>query len=147
VQTSGPASQKQKHPEVAPPPEIGSDGIEVYGQQQSLQQRKALPKVTSAPGTPPPERKEKPLEQDDPGMPVPPEAKCKRLGCDATYDGGNREDEDEKCVFHPGVPIFHEGATGFFPCCSSCIGRKRKKGRVGGEWMDEHMELTGHGRI
>ncbi|PUU77417.1 HSP20-like chaperone [Tuber borchii] len=116
VQTSGPASQKQKHPEVAPPPEIGSDGIEVYGQQQSLQQKKALPKVTAAPGTPPPEKKEKPLEQDDPSMAVPPEAKCKRLGCEATYDGGNREDEDEKCVFHPGAPIFHEGSKGY-SCC------------------------------
>lgn len=148
MQTSGPASQKQKHPEVAPPPEIGSDGIEVYGQQQSLQQKKALPKVTTAPGTPPPEKKEKPLEQDDPSMPVPPEAKCKRLGCEATYDGGNREDEDEKCVFHPGAPIFHEGAKDFFifPLLFVLYGEEEEKG-VEGEWMDEHMGLIGHHRI
>jgi len=150
VQTSGPASQKQKHPEVAPPPEIGSDGIEVYGQQQSLQQKKALPKVTTAPGTPPPEKKEKPLEQDDPSMPVPPEAKCKRLGCEATYDGGNREDEDEKCVFHPGAPIFHEGAKDFFsfspPLVRLVWGGRRKGGWGANGWMNI-WGLKGHRRI
>jgi CHORD len=103
AQTSGPGSQKQKHPEVAPPPTVGSDGVEVYGEH-----KKPLPQVTAA-STPPPEKKEKPLEQDDPSKPVPEGAKCKRLGCGQAYGGGNREDEEGKCVFHPGVPIFHEG--------------------------------------
>ena len=93
--------------------------------------------MTSAPGTPPPEKKEKPLEQDDPSIPVPPEAKCKRLGCEATYDGGDREDEDEKCVFHPGVPIFHEGATYFLSFPLFVLYRKeeergKNRGRMDG---------------
>lgn len=102
AQTSGPGSQKQKHPEVAPPPETNSDGTEVYG----LQNKSALQAV--APAAPPSEKKEQPLEQDDPNATVPGGAKCKRLGCDVSYFGG---DEKGVCVFHPGVPIFHEGES------------------------------------
>lgn len=39
---------------------------------------------------------------------------CKRKGCGATHDGGNRE--GESCVHHPGAPIFHEGSKGW-SCC------------------------------
>jgi hypothetical protein len=31
---------------------------------------------------------------------------------------GNRE--NEKCVFHPGVPIFHEGSKGY-TCCKKRV--------------------------
>lgn len=105
AQTSGPGSQKQKHPEVAPPLEKDSDGTEVYGSQN-----KPAPQAV-APATPPPEKKDKPLEQDDTSIPVLEGARCKRLGCNALHDGGTRKGEEGKCVFHPGTPIFHEGAS------------------------------------
>lgn len=61
-----------------------------------------------APAAPPPEKKEQPLEQDDPNISIPEGTKCKRLGCDVSYSGG---DEKGVCVFHSGAPIFHEGAS------------------------------------
>lgn len=101
AQTSGPGSQKQKHPEVAPPPETNPDGTEVYGSQNKSAPQTVAPAAS-------PEKKEQPLEQDDPNIPIPEGAKCKRLGCDISHSGG---DEKGVCVFHPGVPIFHEGAS------------------------------------
>jgi hypothetical protein len=40
---------------------------------------------------------------------------CKRRGCDQTFSKkvGRKE---EKCVYHPGVPLFHEGSKGW-TCC------------------------------
>lgn len=39
---------------------------------------------------------------------------CRRKACGQEYKGGSREDEN--CVFHPGMPIFHEGSKGY-TCC------------------------------
>jgi hypothetical protein len=110
VQTSGPnAGTSQKHPEVAAPSSV-TDGVESYG---AASAEKPLPKVSA---TPPPPKVEKPLEQDPEGATIPAGAKCKRLGCNAQFQGGERQLEKEKCVFHPGVPIFHEGSKGY-SCC------------------------------
>lgn len=59
---------------------------------------------------PPPES-----EDDDPSLEIPDGAECRRRKCDAKYKKGQNRDE-EKCVFHPGVPIFHEGSKGY-SCC------------------------------
>jgi hypothetical protein len=40
---------------------------------------------------------------------------CRRRKCGATYNGKQNRD-DEKCVHHPGQPIFHEGSKGW-TCC------------------------------
>lgn len=53
-------------------------------------------------------------ESDDPNVPVPVNATCKRRGCDATFTGGSRD--DESCVHHPGQALFHEGSKGW-TCC------------------------------
>ncbi|XP_042336004.1 integrin beta-1-binding protein 2 [Sceloporus undulatus] len=39
---------------------------------------------------------------------------CKNSGCKATYQG--EESNMETCVFHPGVPVFHEGMK-YWSCC------------------------------
>ena len=44
---------------------------------------------------------------------IPDGAKCKRLGCEATHPSPS---SSAPCVFHPGVPIFHEGSKGY-SCC------------------------------
>lgn len=59
---------------------------------------------------PPPES-----EDDDPSLEIPDGAECRRKKCDAKYKKGQNR-EEEKCVFHPGVPIFHEGSKGY-SCC------------------------------
>lgn len=40
---------------------------------------------------------------------------CKNGGCGQTYD--TRTSDDTECIYHPGVPIFHEGLK-FWSCCT-----------------------------
>ncbi|KAI9677003.1 MAG: hypothetical protein M1817_006842 [Caeruleum heppii] len=69
-----------------------------------------LPSNSQAAPTPRPEP-----ESDDPSLPIPADARCRRRGCDGTYNAdGNRQ--DEQCIFHPGQAIFHEGTKGY-TCC------------------------------
>ncbi|PSK40323.1 Integrin beta-1-binding protein 2 [Elsinoe australis] len=73
-----------------------------------------LPQTASAassrPATPaPPED-----ESDDPSLPIPANATCKRRGCNAEHSG--TRSDDEKCVHHPGQALFHEGSKGW-TCC------------------------------
>jgi hypothetical protein len=63
----------------------------------------------ATPPLPPPES-----ESDDPNLEIPKGKLCRRKACGYEYTGGARE--GEKCVFHPGVPIFHEGSKGY-TCC------------------------------
>jgi hypothetical protein len=88
---------------------VNADGTESYCSPAS----KPLPTVS---GTPPPPKVDKQLEQDPESATIPAGAKCKRLGCSATFPGGPRNIATEKCVFHPGAPIFHEGSKGY-SCC------------------------------
>lgn len=53
-------------------------------------------------------------EVDDPSVPVPTGASCKRKSCKISYDGSARA--EEVCQYHPGAPIFHEGSKGW-SCC------------------------------
>lgn len=39
---------------------------------------------------------------------------CKNKSCNGTYKGS--ESDDEVCIHHPGVPIFHEGLK-YWSCC------------------------------
>ncbi|GAO15945.1 uncharacterized protein UV8b_02455 [Ustilaginoidea virens] len=66
----------------------------------------------SAP-TPPPPAPE--TEDDEPSMEIPDGAICRRRKCGQTYTTGRSRD-GERCVHHPGVPIFHEGSKGY-SCC------------------------------
>ncbi|CAL5870984.1 uncharacterized protein PFLUO_LOCUS5226 [Penicillium psychrofluorescens] len=63
------------------------------------------------PKTPPPPEP----DSDDPSAEIPASATCRRKTCGATYDASKPRDE-EKCVHHPGQPVFHEGSKGW-SCC------------------------------
>lgn len=39
---------------------------------------------------------------------------CKNKGCTSVYEG--EESDSDTCVYHPGVPVFHEGMK-FWSCC------------------------------
>lgn len=39
---------------------------------------------------------------------------CKNKGCTSVYEG--EESDSDTCVYHPGVPIFHEGMK-YWSCC------------------------------
>jgi len=77
--------------------------------------RPAAPRTPSAiskPSTlaPPPDS-----ESDDPSLSITNGVECRRRGCKETYDPDKGRDE-EKCVHHPGHPVFHEGSKGW-TCC------------------------------
>ncbi|KAI8623011.1 HSP20-like chaperone [Xylariaceae sp. FL1651] len=66
-----------------------------------------------APTAPPPPPES---EDDDPSIAIPSGKVCRRKGCNVTYQKGQPRSDDEKCVHHPGAPIFHEGSKGY-SCC------------------------------
>lgn len=68
------------------------------------------PHSSNAPSPAPPES-----DSDDPTILLTPSMKCRRKGCHATFSG-DTDRNGEKCVFHPGPPIFHDGGKGY-ACC------------------------------
>lgn len=70
----------------------------------------AIPPPTSAAETAPAEP-----DSDDPSLEIPANATCRRRGCNAAYNA-NVSREEEKCLHHPGQPVFHEGSKGW-SCC------------------------------
>ena len=83
------------------------------------------PTPTATPKPEPPED-----ESDDPDAEIPLSANCKRRGCGKPRDDNISRDEEE-CVYHSGVPLFHEGSKGW-TCC------KRKVLE-----FDEFMKIEG----
>jgi hypothetical protein len=75
--------------------------------------RKPISAPQHAPTPPPPAPVDE--ENDDPSLPIPDGATCKRKACGATYKAG-QDREQESCTHHPGAPIFHEGSKGY-SCC------------------------------
>jgi hypothetical protein len=71
--------------------------------------------VTTPQNAPSPPVPEPQSDSDDPSAVIPEGATCRRKGCGAQYKSGASRDQ-EKCVYHPGVPIFHEGSKGY-SCC------------------------------
>jgi len=93
------------------PPPQPVDGLPVPAPRApQAQAPSARPAATPAP----PES-----EDDDPSLPIPSGQTCRRRGCNEIYsEGSNRT--DEKCIFHPGHPIFHEGSKGY-TCCKKRV--------------------------
>lgn len=58
-------------------------------------------------------------ESDDPSLEIPANVTCRRKACGVSYDASISRD-DEKCVHHPGQPIFHEGSKGW-SCCKKRV--------------------------
>lgn len=81
---------------------------------------------TAAPPPPEPES-----DDDDPALDIPDGRACRRRACGASYSKAGGRSDDETCVHHPGVPIFHEGSKGY-----SCCKRRVLE-------FDEFMKLEG----
>ncbi|CAF9926670.1 MAG: hypothetical protein GOMPHAMPRED_004208 [Gomphillus americanus] len=74
---------------------------------------------TAVPQQPPSIEAEPESDEDNPELPIPSNATCRRRGCDvvSTKIGADREPRvEENCTHHPGHPIFHEGSKGW-SCC------------------------------
>lgn len=69
----------------------------------------AAPQTTAPPPAP------EVSDSDDLALEIPDGKICRRKACGKQYKKGQSRD-DEKCVHHPGAPIFHEGSKGY-TCC------------------------------
>ncbi|KAJ6036392.1 hypothetical protein N7540_000671 [Penicillium herquei] len=102
-----PAPEPPKATE-APPPPAPVDPAKTLSERPAISPAIAPP---TPPANPPPTEP----ESDDPSLEIPANATCRRKGCGVTYTGSTARD-DEKCVHHPGHPVFHEGSKGW-SCC------------------------------
>ncbi|KAF8461905.1 HSP20-like chaperone [Kalaharituber pfeilii] len=118
-------------PEVAAPT-VAKDGTETYRTSTPLTQVAATAPVAK----PQVQQVEKPVEQDDPSIPVLPKAPCKRRACKAVYEGP--ESYDTPCVHHPGMPIFHEGSKGY-SCCKRKVLEFEEFLKIEGCKTDRHL--------
>lgn len=80
-------------------------------------------------------------ESDDPAFPIPPEIHCRRRGCKAISqqisDPTSRF--DERCNYHSGQPIFHEGSKGW-TCCKRRVLEFEEFMRIEGcQQRDKHL--------
>ncbi|KAJ2684166.1 hypothetical protein IWW39_005074 [Coemansia spiralis] len=57
-----------------------------------------------------------PIDEDPVGAVIAPGAACKRNGCQGLYESEGVSHAPEKCRFHPGTALFHEGNKGW-TCC------------------------------
>lgn len=92
----------------------------------------SAPQPTATPPPPPPES-----EDDDSSLEIQKGKICRRKACGQSYEGGDRE--GEKCVFHPGAPIFHEGSKGY-TCCKRRVLEFDEFMRIAGcQTKDKHL--------
>ncbi|PKS06628.1 hypothetical protein jhhlp_007377 [Lomentospora prolificans] len=93
----------------------------------------AAPQHVPTPPIPAPES-----EEDEPSAEIPDGATCKRKGCGVVYKAGSSRD-DEKCLHHPGVPIFHEGSKGYSCCKRRVLEFDQFMKLVGCKTKDRHL--------
>jgi hypothetical protein len=102
-------------PEPVQAPDIANDTqVNLGSLEESLPA--PAPRLPSAQAAPKPSEPAPPpeSEDDDPSITLKEGMTCRRKTCGATYKEGDRD--GEKCVHHPGAPIFHEGSKGW-SCC------------------------------
>ncbi|KDN53069.1 chord-domain-containing protein [Tilletiaria anomala UBC 951] len=114
-----------KKSETEGPSAVTANGVETYGRAapQPVTQPlvgnslAAAQKAMDAGNAAPVEKAEEadPSQADEEGA-VKDGTKCKRAGCSYTFTGGKRSRSEEKCSYHKGVAIFHEGSKGW-SCC------------------------------
>ncbi|KAF5632947.1 zinc-binding protein [Fusarium tjaetaba] len=112
--TTGTHSTTDKPPQLEEKPQQDDAALaqKIDALNAATPSRAPIPTAQHAP-TPPPPAPES--EDDDPSLEIADGVGCKRRACGATYKKGSSRD-DEECVHHPGVPIFHEGSKGY-SCC------------------------------
>jgi hypothetical protein len=103
--TPAPEPEKTEDLPSAPPP---APIPTAQSERTAISTAIALP---TEPKTPPPPEP----DSDDPSAEIPANATCRRKACGAKYDASKPRYE-EKCVHHPGQPVFHEGSKGW-SCC------------------------------
>lgn len=120
--TTGTHSTVDDTPKEEPKPGYTEEEVAAKIQQAKDKQESLGPAVPRAPiaTAQPPRASPSPappeVEEDDPSIPVPDNASCKRKACGAVYKAPTPRSDEEQCVHHPGAAIFHEGSKGW-TCC------------------------------
>jgi hypothetical protein len=83
-------------------------------------------------------------DEDETGIDIPDGRPCKRRGCGHVYKAGD-ERKDEKCVHHPGAPLFHEGSKGY-TCCKRKVLEFDEFMRIEGCKVKERHLFVGSGK-
>ncbi|KAJ6445681.1 zinc-binding protein [Purpureocillium lavendulum] len=115
--TTGTHSTTDKPPQLEEPKPVEDDAslakkIEALTAGASTPGRAPIQPAQQVPTPPPPPPE---TDDDDPALEIPDGKACRRRTCGHKYKKGGARD-GEKCVHHPGVPIFHEGSKGY-SCC------------------------------
>ena len=103
--------------------------------------RAPQPAAAAPQSTPEPE-----TEDDEALLPIALGKTCRRRGCGASATADTAVSrEGEKCVFHPGQPIFHEGSKGW-TCCKRRVLEFDEFMKIGGcQEKSKHL-FVGSGR-
>ncbi|KAL8660589.1 MAG: hypothetical protein Q9202_006398 [Teloschistes flavicans] len=136
-----PIAKTQISEDFGPPPK----SIAISNGETEAKPAPLLPKApqeTAKATLPPPES-----ESDDPLLSIPPNKTCRRRGCNANSSADERSSsrDDEKCIYHPGQPIFHEGSKGW-SCCKRRVLEFDEFMKIEGcKWKKRHM-FVGSGK-
>ena len=86
-------------------------------------------------------------ESDEPSLPIPPNRSCRRRGCKAFSQPGldPRRRAEERCRYHSGQPIFHEGSKGW-TCCKRRVLEFDEFMRIEGCQRKERHLFVGSGK-
>lgn len=110
----------------------------------SARAAKAAPLLPAAPAAPQPPEPES--EDDDEAITILPNTTCRRRACGVSSTESTASSrEGEKCVYHPGHPIFHEGSKGW-TCCKKRVLEFDEFMRIGGCKEKERHMFVGSGK-
>lgn len=111
--TVGVHSTTDKPPEIEEKPKDDDVALaKKIAELTAAPRRTPVQAAQAAPSPPPPPPES---DDDDPSLDIPDGTICRRRTCGQQYKKGSARD-NESCVHHPGVPIFHEGSKGY-SCC------------------------------
>lgn len=108
---------------------------------KKMEELNAAPRRTPIPaGQPvaPPPPPEPETDDDDESLDIADGTACRRLMCDQKYEKGAARD-GESCVYHPGLPFFHDGAKGYTCCKRREFTFEQFKAITGCETKNRHL--------
>jgi len=132
--TTGRHSDERRAPPEKPKPESSGNGItmvstgnvEVYSSGNKKPARAAVQPITdiqlellAQQAAAKSQQQEDQVKDDPPDATIEAGTQCKRGGCTHSYV--DQSSKTSSCVYHSGVPIFHEGSKGWSCCRRKCL--------------------------
>ena len=83
-------------------------------------------------------------DDDEPNIEIPDGKTCRRKACGVSFKEG-QDRSKEKCIHHPGFPVFHEGSKGYSCCKRRVLEFDQFLNLEGCETKDRHL-FVGSGK-